>query len=54
MAKKFGAPFIALALLVIASSERKLLGEEDCCLSGRTRINFVWRGRAVSLNAQMA
>ena len=54
MAKKFGAPFIALALLVIASSERKLPGEEDCCLSGRTRINFVWRGRAVTLNAQMA
>ena len=42
------------ALLVIASSEWKLPGEEDCCLSGRTRINFVWRGRAVTLNAQMA
>ncbi|XP_027043649.1 A-agglutinin anchorage subunit-like [Pocillopora damicornis] len=54
MVTKLVAPFITLALLVVASSEGKLPGEKDCRLSGKTYINFVWRGIAVTPNAQMA
>ena len=54
MVTKFVAPFITLALLVVASSEGKLPGEKECRLSGKTYINFVWRGIAVTPNAQMA
>ena len=54
MAKMFIAPSIALALLFIASSKGKLPEKLDRCLSRKTRIIFVCKGRAVTLNAQMA
>lgn len=55
MSTKFVLPvYIAITLLVISFSEGKLPEEKNCCLSGKTRVRFVCRGRMIALNAEMA